>query len=208
MGKDDFLSAAYWDSRWQQQQTGWDLGGPAPALTDYADQIPVEKRGLSILIPGCGNGYEAIYLLQNGFSNLTMLDISPTATEALCRRLDAVQPDWRQHLQVVCGDFFEYSGACELIFEQTFFCALHPGQRAAYVAQMAKLLQPEGKLVGVLFDRDFEGGPPFGGNQAEYRALFEGLFHLRTMASCYNSIPPRAGTELFVVFEVKKQQLP
>ena len=44
---------------------------------------------------------------------------------------------------------------------------------------------------------------PFGGDENEYRKLFSGLFDIRVMSPCYNSIPPRAGSELFVVM-VKK----
>ncbi|MCS7037470.1 MAG: SAM-dependent methyltransferase, partial [Saprospiraceae bacterium] len=56
-------------------------------------------------------------------------------------------------------------------------------------------------LAGVLFDRDFEGGPPFGGHAEEYRALFEPLFRIHTLEPCYNSIPPRAGAEVFIILK-------
>jgi 16S rRNA A1518/A1519 N6-dimethyltransferase RsmA/KsgA/DIM1 with predicted DNA glycosylase/AP lyase activity len=35
------------------------------------------------LIPGCGNTYEAEYLLQEGFTNITVIDIAPTLVESL-----------------------------------------------------------------------------------------------------------------------------
>ena len=69
--------AGYWDALWQNAETKWDLQQPSPPLMAYADQIPAERRHLAVLIPGCGNGYEALYLLENGFSNLTTLDIAP-----------------------------------------------------------------------------------------------------------------------------------
>ena len=81
-----------WEKRWQTGQTGWDLGAASPPLTDYADQIPLDKRGIRVLIPGCGNGYEALHLLQNGFTNLTLVDIAPTAVENLKVRLDTGMP--------------------------------------------------------------------------------------------------------------------
>lgn len=190
-----------WEIRWQTGQTGWDLGAVSPPLTAYAGQIPPEQRHLRVLIPGCGNGYEAIHLLENGFSALTMVDIAPTAVDRLHRRLDAAVPAWRDRLDIRCADFFTLEGHFDLILEQTFFCALPPSLRPAYARQMHRLLTPGGKLAGVLFDRDFEGGPPFGGHAPEYRQLFEPLFHIRTMASCYNSIAPRKGAELFILLE-------
>ena len=192
-----------WEQRWQAGQTGWDIGAASPPLTDYIDQIPAAQRARRVLIPGCGNAYEAQYLLDAGFSDITVLDIAPTALHQLRLRLDDAgpDPDWAQRLHLVCADFFTFSGAFDLILEQTFFCALDPGLRNAYARKMHELLAPGGKLVGVLFDRTFEGGPPFGGSTAEYRQLFEPLFRIKTMELCYNSIAPRAGSEVFVVLE-------
>ncbi|MBK9335659.1 MAG: methyltransferase domain-containing protein [Lewinellaceae bacterium] len=194
-----------WEKRWQAGQTGWDLGAASPPLIEYADQIPSAKRDLRVLIPGCGNGYEAIHLLENGFSNISMVDIAPTAVERLQQRLDTAVPGWQGQLQVLCADFFALEGPYDLILEQTFFCALEPVQRPDYVQKMHRLLAPGGVLAGVLFDRDFEGGPPFGGHSDEYRALFEPLFEIQTLAPCYNSILPRAGAEVFVI--LRKNEL-
>lgn len=190
-----------WEKRWQTGQTGWDLGAASPPLTAYADQIPPEKRHLRVLIPGCGNGYEALHLLQHGFTNITMVDIAPTAVERLRQRLDAHKPDWETQLRPVCADFFTLEGPFDLILEQTFFCALDPALRPDYVLKMHDLLAPGGTLAGVLFDREFEGGPPFGGDSAEYEALFQPRFHIRALAPCYNSIAPRAGSEVFFILK-------
>ena len=63
----------------------------------------------------------------------------------------------------------------------------------------ADLLAENGRIVGVLFDRNFEKqGPPFGGTKDEYLKLFEKHFEIKTMEKCYNSIPPRAGSEVFI----------
>ena len=64
---------------------------------------------------------------------------------------------------------------------------------------MSALLVPGGKLVGVLFDREFEEqGPPFGGSKYQYESLFEKEFDLKTIEPCYNSFIKRAETELFI----------
>lgn len=193
--------ADFWETRWQNGQTGWDLGAASPPLTVYADQIPPQHRGLRVLIPGCGNGYEAIHLLKAGFSDITMLDIAPTAVERVRDRLDQHFQGWEAQLSLLCADFFTVSGPYDLILEQTFFCALDPALRQDYARKMHALLAPRGKLAGVLFDKIFDGGPPFGGQAEEYRQLFGPLFQIRTLAPCYNSIPPRAGAEVFVILE-------
>ena len=68
--------------------------------------------------------------------------------------------------------------------------------------KMYQLLNPGGRLVGVLFNRSFEGGPPFGGNLEEYEELFKEKFEIVKLEPCYNSIQPREGTEVFI--NVKK----
>jgi SAM-dependent methyltransferase len=191
----------YWEARYQAGNTGWDLRQVSPPIAAYADQIPADARNLSVLIPGCGNGYEALYLLQQGFTNVTMLDIAPTAVEALRKRLDVESPGWNNHLRLVCGDFFTHEGAYDLILEQTFFCALDPGMRPDYVRQMKHLLKPGGKLAGVFFNREFEGGPPFSGSLQEYIDRFSPYFGIKTSETCYNSIPPRAGNEVFIILQ-------
>ena len=191
------LNAAYWDERYQQHQTGWDTGAITTPLKAYIDQL--EQKDLRILVPGCGNGYEVEYLLQKDFTHVTVIDISPVLTQSLQARLQ----QWTgTSLEIVTGDFFEYSGRFDLVLEQTFFCALPPSQRKAYVQKMHELLDPGGKLVGVLFNRAFEGGPPFGGCREEYASLFSPLF-TGTMEPCYNSIPPRSGAELFIRMQRK-----
>ena len=70
------LDQAYWDAQYKAKATGWDLGQVSPPLQDYIDTL--ENKNSSILIPGCGNTYEAEYLLQKGFTNITVIDIAPT----------------------------------------------------------------------------------------------------------------------------------
>ena len=100
---------------------------------------------------------------------------------------------------MVCGDFFELDKQFDLVLEQTFFCAIDPALRKKYVSKMHEIIKPGGKLVGVMFNRSFEGGPPFGGEANEYRELFEPYFKVKVMEPCYNSISPRKGAEVFVV---------
>lgn len=188
------LDSTYWDQRYRQAQTGWDVGEVSRPLKEYIDQL--SRKNLRILIPGCGNAYEAMYLLQQGFTDITVIDIAPTLTENLKRQLADFIP---VPLKVLTGDFFTLEGTYDLILEQTFFCALPPTMRPDYVVKMKELLSPAGQLAGVLFNRDFEGGPPFGGSIAEYEALFSPHFNALRLAPCYNSIEPRKNTEAFLI---------
>lgn len=189
---------SYWDNRYKTGETGWDIGTVSTPLKMYIDQC--ENKSAAILIPGCGNAHEAAYLLQQGFTNVTIIDISPAAIV----KVRAVLRDFEgKQLHIICGDFFALNQTFDLILEQTFFCALPPATRQAYVTKMHELLKPGGKLVGVLFNRQFDQGPPFGGTSLEYQDLFSELFAIEVLEKCYNSIQPREGTEVFINFRKK-----
>jgi hypothetical protein len=63
------LDQTYWNNQYQANATGWDLGQVSPPIKTYIDTI--ENKEVKILIPGCGNAYEAEYLIQQGLHILT-----------------------------------------------------------------------------------------------------------------------------------------
>jgi len=186
------LDAIYWQSRYENNQAGWDLGTASDPIVEYVNQLP--NKDLSILIPGCGNAHEAEYLFKIGFKNVFVVDLVALPLENLKKRVPEF-PD----LQLIHGDFFELSQQFDLILEQTLFCAIDPKFRAQFIQKVHQLLKPSGKFVGLLFNRDFEIGPPFGGNKEEYMAYFSPYFQEIEMENCYNSVLPRKGTELFFI---------
>ncbi len=188
------FNKTYWSSRYDNQQTGWDVGAITTPLKTYFDQL--KSKDLRILIPGAGNAYEAEYLFQNGFTNVTIVDISELPLAHFKKRVPAFPEN-----RLICSDFFEHPGQYDMVVEQTFFCALHPDLRPKYAQKMAELIVPGGKLVGVLFNTNFEGGPPFGGNKEEYLPYFQPYFKIKTAENCYNSIGPRSDRELFIILE-------
>lgn len=192
---DKKIDALYWEEQYQAKATGWDLGSVSPAMQHYIDTL--SDKNSRILIPGCGNSYEAEYLLKQGFTAITLIDIAPTLVADLKEKFKN-----NPAVRVILGDFFEHQGTYDYILEQTFFCALPPSMRQKYVWKMHKLLAKNGNLSGLLFNRTFTVGPPFGGSQAEYQLLFKGAFETLQMINEPNSIAPRLNTELFI--ELKK----
>jgi SAM-dependent methyltransferase len=188
------LDQDYWDAQYKAKATGWDLGTVSPPIQEFFDSI--QDKNSAILIPGGGNSYEAEYLLQQGFTNITVIDIAPTLIAVLKQKFVN-----HPNINIILGDFFEHKGEYDWIIEQTFFCALPPTMRPKYVWKMHQLLAPKGKIAGLLFNREFEEGPPFGGNKAEYTNLFSGAFTIQKMEVCNNSVAPRANSELFIELE-------
>ncbi len=193
-----FLSKDYWNNRYAAHTTSWNIGKISTPLKSYIDQLT--NKSCSILIPGGGNGHEAIYLAENGFTNITILDISPIDIASL---KEIFEQKWIKTIHLICIDFFEFRGSFDLILEQTFFCALDPQLREAYIKKMSELMSQEAKLVGLLFNIDFKVSPPFGGNLSEYQVQFAKHFEIIKMDPCYNSITPRAGNELFFICKLK-----
>lgn len=183
-----------WNDKYIANNTGWDIGNISTPLKEYIDQLA--DKNIKILIPGCGNSYEAEYLHKKGFKNVYVIDIAKKALENFKKRV----PDFKdEHL--IHGDFFKLKEQFDLIIEQTFYCAINPEMRDAYVKKMYELLNVNGKLVGLLFQFPLtEKGPPFGGSKSEYLKRFSKYFKIEILENCYNSITPREGKEVFIKF--------
>ena len=194
--------AEFWQQRYEQDSIGWDMGQVSPPLKAYIDQLPESAKEQAILVPGAGNAYEVGYLHEQGFTNVTLVDFASAPIAAFAERY----PDFPVEY-LICADFFELSPEqyqFDWVLEQTFFCAINPSRRDEYVQQMAALLKPNGKLIGLLFDKDFgREEPPFGGTKAEYQRRFEQRFDIKIMEPSYNSHPARQGSELFIKMRVK-----
>ena len=62
--------------------------------------LQVENKEVKILIPGCGNAHEAELLLEEGFTNITLLDIAQKACEVISQKFS------HHEVEVICEDFF------------------------------------------------------------------------------------------------------
>lgn len=186
---------AYWQQKYENESTGWDIGHISTPLKMYFEQL--YDTSISILIPGGGNSYEAEFLYKSGFKNIFILDIAKHPLYNFKQRV----PDFPKD-QIIHADFFNHKGKYDLIVEQTFFCALDPHFRKKYATKIYELLKKNGVLAGLLFDFPLtKTGPPFGGSTDEYKKTFSSLFNIKVLKSAYNSEADRAGKELFIIFE-------
>ncbi|MGO3184560.1 MAG: methyltransferase domain-containing protein [Aequorivita sp.] len=191
------LDENFWSKKYTAGDMGWDIGYVSTPLKEYIDQL--SNKELKILIPGGGNSYEAEYLFNSGFTNVSVVDISSIPLENLLKRNPSFPKENLLHL-----DFYDLEETYDLILEQTFFCAQDPKFRKKYVSKMHELLKPNGKLVGLLFNIPLnDNKPPFGGHKQEYHSLFEKKFIIEKMETAYNSIPPRAGNEVFIKMSLR-----
>ncbi len=185
-----------WEGMYAAGEDRWDLGGASPPLVAALGRGEVAGPGRA-LVPGCGFGHDVRLLAARGFDALG-IDFAPRAL-AGARRLAAAAG--------VRGARFErrdlfrlprtFDGAFDLVFEQTCFCAVHPGRRDEYARAMARVLRPGGLLLGLFFLIRPEEGPPFGTTPGEVRHRFtgSGLFALEEARVPEESVPPRQGRE-------------
>jgi len=171
----------FWDVRYAAGETPWDFHGVPAALKAF---LKTSQAG-SILIPGCGTGYEVRAFHDSGWK-VTAIDFSLVAVDRARSKLGPLAS------RVVHGDFFTHdfgSRRFDVIYERTFLCALPPTSWPAYVNRMAELLRPEGKLVGIFFHGEQIDPPPYPLSPEKASELFREKFSLIKDAPVSDSLP-------------------
>ena len=157
-----------WEALYQEGDTGWDRGEVSPALYQYLEAGAFDGVK-SVLIPGCGRGYEVVELAKRGF-DVMALDLAPSAITYLKQALK--QSDVQA--STACVNIFEYSNeqAFDVIYEQTCLCAIEPSERQAYADRVHDWLKPQGKLLLNMMQTGEAGGPPFHCDFMDIKQLF------------------------------------
>ncbi|HXV83006.1 MAG TPA: methyltransferase domain-containing protein [Candidatus Binatia bacterium] len=179
----------FWTVRYATGRTPWDFGGVPAALKSFLAEPSTPG---SVLIPGCGSGYEIQAFHTAGY-DVTGIDFSPAALDQAKRVLGVLAE------RVILGDFFthDFGARCfDLIYERTFLCSMPPSRWPAYVNRVADLLSAGGKLIGIFFyaEQSASGAPyPLAEKQAEQ--LFESRFRLVRSELVTDSLPLFCGME-------------
>ncbi len=188
----DPLAPAFWDERFERDFTPWDLKGVPQALRAFVDGNPTPR---TVLIPGCGNGYELVCMLDAGW-DVTAIDFSSVAV----RRARRVVGAWAAH--VVEADFFAWQPPHppDLVYERAFLCAMPPAMWPQVAARWAQLLAPGGLLAGFFFFGSSPKGPPFGIARSTLEELLAPHFGLIEEGEVADSLPVFAGQERWMVW--------
>ena len=156
----NILDSVFWDNKYLNNEDGWDIGKPTPIFVDYESEL-IEKS--KILIPGCGRGYDAMYLSSRGH-NVDALDFSSLALSYLKKK--AIKKKLK--LNIINEDFFsiskKYNCHYDYIFEYTFFCAIQTEYRQEYVEKCHSILKDGGKIIAIflpLTTKDTNRHPPY-----------------------------------------------
>ncbi len=182
----------FWCQRFGEGVTPWDAGR-VPA--DFAAFVARQPAPLTTLIPGCGSGWEAACLAENGWP-VTALDFSPVAVAKARAVLGTAAVD------LVCADFFTFEPAqpLALIYERAFLCALPRKLWDDWGRRVAELLPAGGLLAGYFFVCDQVKGPPFGILPEQLAALLQPAFECIEDTAVNDSIPVFSGRERWQVW--------
>ncbi len=195
-------NSQYWENRYIEGTTGWDLGQAAPPFVSLLDSAAAPKPG-KMAVLGSGSGYDALLFAARGFEVIGF-DFAPSAI-ASATELAQNSSISAQFLQRNIFDLpAEFPHHFDYVLEHTCFCAIDPGDRQSYVQLVKSLLKPDGELIALFWAHNQPGGPPFGTTTAEIRHYFEPDFKINSLTLANNSVPQRQGQEYLGRFQDRK----
>ena len=157
VGHDDHATrmgkSQYWEQIWKAgvpEGTHFDKGSSCKALAHFLKEEPLGKsipRSGSVLVPGCGRGYDCELLASEGFAKVDGIELSSAAVDAANSWLR----DHGQSMTVQRKNFFDVDNEYDLIFDCGLFTALHPHARSAWAKKMIATTKPNGYLVCLVF---------------------------------------------------------
>ncbi|WP_017305865.1 methyltransferase domain-containing protein [Spirulina subsalsa] len=185
----------FWENRYQEGTSRWDLGQATPSLIHFLQSPEAPPPG-SVVVLGCGRGYDALLFGELGYETLGV-DFAPSAI-AHAQELAQNYDNPARFLERNIFDLStEFPQSFDYVFEHTCFCAIPLNQRPQYVELVHSLLKPQGELIAVFFTHTRPGGPPFGTTPAEIEQRFSPYFDLLTLSPTPHSVPSRQGEEHF-----------
>ena len=195
-------SPKFWDELYISQNDNWSINNPSPVFVHLIEKSDLLKKG-KILILGCGKGHDAIYAAKNGFT-VVGVDFSEEAIGY--SNLAALNENYE--IEFLCADFFElntkFTNYFDYIFEYVSFCAVEPSRVNELLKKCAEYLKPNGKLITQLFPIDNRSdGPPYAIDKNAFYTESKKYFQLEYYSKNIDSIKPRKGNEILLIFKKK-----
>ena len=141
-----------WETRFRDDDTPWERRQLHPAAAHWLESS-VLAPGLAVIVPGCGRAPEVVAFARAGLKVIAG-DVSPTALAWQREQLD------------------EAGAPVDLVYEQTFLCAIPPRLREDYERALTGWLKPGGRLLALFMQKEERGGPPYGCALEAMHALF------------------------------------
>ncbi len=188
----------FWASRYQQNQTPWDLGQAAPPFVSLLSGRTLEPGKMAVV--GCGHGHDAGFFGQQNF-DVTGFDYAVEAVQSATARYG----EWARfvHANIFNLDR-RFDEQFDYVLEHTCFCAIPPSQREPYVQAVFHLLKPKGTYIGLFWAHSEPDGPPYKTDREEIISLFSPYFEIAELFPALNSVESRKPEELLGLFYRKE----
>ena len=192
----------FWNKRYLDYNTAWDIGGPTPILTNYL--IKNKKIG-KVCVLGCGNGHDALEFARYN-NEVYAVDFA----EQALNNLNEASNKNSLRINLVNEDIFDlhnnYDTFFDLVFEYTCFCAIDPERRKEYFDVVHGILKKDGLLFAIFIPLDKEinrDGPPFGVDLKQIEKMISNKFEIIENKFSDLSIKPRKDREKLVILKKK-----
>ncbi len=131
------------------------------------------------------------------------LDLSESAVKAAQERASSMH---LSEVKFIAGNFFEFEGRFDIIYDYTFLCALPHHYRKPWAQKMSELLSEEGELITLIFPicPGMEGGPPYELSVDIMKELLLPFFDLTHLEAPKESFKGREGQEMVGRWKLKK----
>lgn len=167
----------YWQQRWQDGQTGWDIGKPhrlTPKLWQLAQASLDKPQGkLAVYVPGCGQAHDAAFFAKLGH-DVVAADFAPGAIAAAKKTYGTLP-----NMTCVVADAAqcppEEIDQYDVIFDRAMLCALRPELRDAFLRACLLRLRSGGLFISLPFTKtagEPGSGPPFEISTVQLRKYF------------------------------------
>src|SRR5690242_13223609 len=141
-------SAAWWNDRYREGDTGWDKGQVAPPIGRIIAEGVVPRGRVAVL--GAGRGHEVLALARAGYP-VTAVDFA----EEACLASSAAAREARVEIEGLHEDLFSlprtHAGGFDAALEHTCFCAIDPSRRSEYAEVVRRLLKPGALYFGLFY---------------------------------------------------------
>ena len=202
MNNEDNLHIGYsledWERHYDEKDLRWDIHEAAPPLVHlWKERIFSPCKAI---VPGCGAGHEVMFLVEKGFE-VTALDY----TYGAIKLIKSAFEENNYSGEVLHQDFFEldcnYNEKFELMLEHTFFCAINPNMRQEYVETAKRILKPGGYLIGLFYETNEDGGPPFNTHKEDIENYFSSSFKIESLYKTPHSTKQRLEKEWLTILK-------
>ena len=185
----------FWHRRWQKNEIGFHMTDPHHFLQQFFPLLQTQPTD-SVFVPLCGKSPDLVWLREEGLK-VVGIELSRTAIVAFFNENDlpghwtdeAVLPFCSaEGYKLYCGDFFDLTATevsgINAYYDRGALVALPPEMRVRYVAHMAALMPPGGRvlLISYSYNQSETKGPPFSVPQQELEALFSESFRVEILS--------------------------